>query len=841
MGSLFDISVVLLVIGTLLVVVGVSQPLAVRLRLPPTVLLAVIGVAIGGASALLLQANFLGWPAEVGEAFRNLPIDSEAFIYVFLPLLVFEAGITIDVRRMLQDAAVILLLAIVATIVTNAMIGLALWPVAPVSLVACLLLGAVVSTTDPAAVITIFKDLGAPARLTRLVEGESLLNDAAAIALFAVLLKMLLAGGAPDIGNGLREFTVSFIGGAAFGLLAGRVLLAILPWLRSDRLSEATMTLALPYLVFIAADRSLHVSGVVAVLASALTLSAGGRSRISPHNWSFLIDLWEQLAFWARSLVFVLASILVPKLLTNVGPYDLALVGVLVLAAHLARVFVLFVLLPPLNLFHLTEPVSRPYKLAIIWGGLRGALTLALALAVTENAAIDPDVKRFVAVLATGLVLFTLLVNGTTLRATLRLLGLDRLSPLNQALRDHVLALSRADVGDALRTIAHDHSLSPSALHRVIEPYETSITATAAMDAARPSLTDRDRLAVGLVALANQERALVLAALAERTASPVTVQALLNNAAMLIEAANGGGRLAYQRAARKQLEFPVGFRIAYFIYRHFGIERLLADRLADRFEMLLTTRLAIERLLRFGDDRLRRMFGDRIADLLHGMLVKRLDETAKALDALRRQYPDYAAALETSLLRQSAVREEELRYQTLYDEGLVGRELYDYLKRSLAERETQARPRLDLGLDPRQLISRLDLLAGLDTTQLDRLGKYLRARFAVPAEQIVRKGERGDAVYFIASGAVEVILPDRRLHLGTGEFFGELALLSGRPRQADIVALSYCQFLMLRRADFDRFLEQNPTIRTEINRVATLRTAANREATERAAGSAGEG
>src|SRR5579864_3605268 len=695
-GSMFDIAAILLVIAALLVVVGLTQPLALRLRLPPTVLLAVMGVAIGGTSALLLHANFTGWPVAIGAVFRNLPIDSQAFIYVFLPLLVFEAGITIDVRRMLQDAVVILLLAIVATIVTNAMIGLALWPIAPVSLVACLLLGAAVSTTDPAAVITIFKDLGAPARLTRLVEGESLLNDAAAIALFAVLLKMLLAGGPPDILGGLSEFVVSFIGGALFGGFAGRALLAILPWLRGDRLAEATMTLALPYLVYIAADRSLHVSGVVAVLASALTLSAAGRSLISPRNWSFLIDLWEQLAFWARSLLFVLASILVPKLLTDVGPYDLALVAALVLVAHLARVLVMFVLLPPLEMLRLTAPVDPPYKIAIIWGGLRGALTLALALAVTENPAIDPEVKRFVAVLATGLVLFTLLVNGTTLRATIRLLGLDRLSPLNQALRDHVLALSRADVGDALRTIARDHSLAPSALQRVIEPYETSISAAATMDALRPALTGRDRLTVGLVALANQERALVLAALAERTASPATVQVLLNNAALLIEAANGGGRLAYQRIARKLLEFPPGFRVAYFLYRYFGTERLLAARLADRFEMLLTTRFAIERLLHFSDGRLRRMFGDRIADLLHQMLVLRLDGVATALDALRRQYPDYAATLETALLRQSALREEETRYQALFDEGLIGRELYDHLRRALGQRQTQTRPRLDL-------------------------------------------------------------------------------------------------------------------------------------------------
>jgi len=210
-----------------------------------------------------------------------------------------------------------------------------------------------------------------------------------------------------------------------------------------------------------------------------------------------------------------------------------------------------------------------------------------------------------------------------------------------------------------------------------------------------------------------------------------------------------------------------------------------------------------------------------------------------ALDALRRQYPDYAAALETILLRQSAVREEEARYQTLFDEGLIGRELYDHLTRALSGRRgIEQRPRLDLGLDPRRLISRLDLLASLDGQQLDRLRRLLRARFAVPGERIVRKGERGDAVYFIASGAVEVVLEHRRVPLGTNDFFGELALLTGRVRQADIVALSYCQLLVLRKTEFDRFLKENPSVRDEINRVAEARLAANLDETERTASSA---
>ena len=175
------------------------------------------------------------------------------------------------------------------------------------------------------------------------------------------------------------------------------------------------------------------------------------------------------------------------------------------------------------------------------------------------------------------------------------------------------------------------------------------------------------------------------------------------------------------------------------------------------------------------------------------------------------------------------------RYQALFDEGLIPQELFDDLRRGVtAARAAEPRPRFDIGLDTRRLIERLDLLAALEQAQLDRVAKLLRPRFTVPNERIIRAGDRGDAVFFIASGAVEVRLPARRVRLGSGEFFGEMALLTGRPRQADVVALSYCRLLVLRKADFDRFIAANPDAGAVINRVAQARLAMNRDDRERA-------
>jgi len=823
-----DAALVLLIVAGLLVVVGLSQPLALRLGLPPAVVLAAAGIGIGAFPPL--SAYFVGsQPIDAAAGlFANLPVSSVTFIYVFLPLLVFEAGIATDVRRTIEDAAAILLLAVLATLIATGAVGYALSPLAPVPLAVCLLLGAVVATTDPAAVIAIFREVGAPARLSRLVEGEALLNDAAAIALFVVLLGMVVAGREPAVAAGLGEFATVFAGGALVGFAAGRVLLWIIPRVGDDRLAEATLTLAFAYLAFIAAERLFHVSGIVAVLAAGLTISALGPSRIAPANWSFLAELWEQIAFWARSLIFVLASILVPRFLVDIGWHDVLLLLVLILAAFSSRLFALFVLVPPLERFGLVQRIDASYKLAITWGGLRGALTLVLALAVTENPSIPQEIKRFVAMLATGFVLFTLFVNGTTLRLMIGLFGLDRLSPRDEALRNRILALSYAEVSEAAQQIARTHGLSRLAVERVTAPYEDRIAAENEEEAAMSGLSERDRLAIALVALANQERVLVFAMLGDRSASPPAIQVLLGNADRLADAARNDGRLGYRRASEAALGLPLGFRLAYFLYRRFGITRLLAERLADRLEVLLATRFVVERLYRFTREQVAKLFGERIADITRQVIDRRRAMIADALDALRRQFPDYVTELEARFLRQSTLRQEVSRYQSLFEEGLISQEIYNDLQRSvLAPRAAEQRPRFDLGLDTHQLVKRLDLLAGLDEQQLDRVCRLLRARFAVPGDRIIRTGGRGNAVFFIASGTVEVLLPTRRVKLEGGDFFGEGALLTGRRRQADVVALSYCHLLVLRRADLERFMRANPKAREAIHRVADARTAMN--------------
>ncbi len=503
----------------------------------------------------------------------------------------------------------------------------------------------------------------------------------------------------------------------------------------------------------------------------------------------------------------------------------------LVVAAFAGRAVVLWGLMPFLSGVGLSQRVDNKYKVVILWGGLRGAVTLALALAVTEAASIPHDVQRFIAVLATGFVLFTLLVQGLTLRPLIRVLRLDRLSPADQALRAQVLALSRRRVVDAVRTIGQEYRFDDELIANAVTTYQpTSGDAPLTSDAAQ----DADGAArLGLVALASRERELVLQHFAARTASGRVVEELLEDVDRLIDRTRTRGHGEYVKAAEQTVEFTWQVRLAQILHRRLGIQQPLVDRLADRFERLLVSRIVLEEVAPYIGETLTPLVGERAAETLRGALRQRQQMTDAALEALRAQYGAYSHLLEQRFLNRVALRREDLEYRTLFDERLIGPELFGALGRDLqaARARIERRPHLDLGLDARALVAHVQLLAGLTPDQLDRVARLLRPRLAVPEERLIAAGDRGDAMYFIASGVVAVKGPGQSsgppILLTRGDFFGEMALVLDQPRQADVVALSYCQLLVLERRDFQGLVRSHRAIRTQIERAVADRARMN--------------
>ena len=174
------------------------------------------------------------------------------------------------------------------------------------------------------------------------------------------------------------------------------------------------------------------------------------------------------------------------------------------------------------------------------------------------------------------------------------------------------------------------------------------------------------------------------------------------------------------------------------------------------------------------------MLGAQAADSLAIVLQRRLEAIEKALAALRLQYGEFAEVMQVRYLERAALRIENSEYQRLVDEAVISREVFKDLLRDLDVRWQSAnqRPPLDLKLSPTELLVRLPFFHGLDAAFLESIVPLLRPRFIVPGETIIRKGEKGREMFFLASGAVEVKLASGPRRLGSGDFFGELALLT---------------------------------------------------------------
>lgn len=821
-----DIVLITTVVASLFLVIGVAEPLAERVKLPYSVILAILGILIALGAVFFLRTNITDALNPVAEAILGLPIRSNVFLYVFLPTLLFQATLGMNLRRMLDDWVPILVLAVVAVIVATLSVGYALSWVSGLPLAACLLIGAIVSTTDPSAVVSIFRSISAPRRLARIIEGESLLNDAAAIALFGLFMGFVMLNTPdPELGDAVARFPVLIAGGALTGWVAAHIAIWIMAMFGRQELAIISVSVALPYLAYIGAEQSIGASGVIAVVSAGLTLNLAGPGRLPPQAWGNLRDVWNLLAHWAGALIFILAALLIPRMLEEVRLSDLGLIGVVVLAATAARAVILFGLLPSLTFLRLSPAVDRPYRAAILWGGLRGAVTLALALAVTESLRVPVEVKRLVGILATGFTLFTLIVQGTTLRTMIGWLGLDRLSPIDEAMSRQVVAVALQTVREDIARTTEAYELTHETVRSEAKTFGERLDDAVKAAEDSEDILDRDRVTLGLIALAGFERETILERVRERTISARMADQILSEADRLIEGTHAGGRSGYQRSARRSVAYSRAFRTAVVLHSRLGFSKPLVRLTADRFERLLSQRLILRDLAAFIDGRIRRIHGRRVADLLHELLSRRIESVDTALEGLRLQYPGYAEELERRFIRRTALRLEEREYTAIREDGLIGAEVYTALMQDLAERRNsaEARPTLDIAVQRSELVRQFPLFVDLDEKALKRLGRALKTRYVNAGKVIVPKDNAPKSVVFIASGAVELKTAGQTWRLGRGEMFGQMAILMNRPRRVEVQAIAPSTLLVLDEKRFRSLLSRSSALRNAVRASAEQR------------------
>ncbi len=400
-----DTGHVILLLAGLLLLALVIQPLARRLHLPFTATLVIAGFV---ASEILVGAGI-----DTGVRAGNF---HDLVFFVFLPVLIFESAYTIDARLLLKNLVPILFLAIplmlLSTLITAVLVYAGIAHPSGFPWIAAFLTGALLSATDPVAVVALFRQMGAPERLTVLLEGESLFNDATAIVVFGVIIAMATgSAGAMSYPEAAMHFLRVFFGGALVGTAIGLAFLGITRLLGDD-ITRALATVIAAYLAFVLAESWLHVSGVMAVLVTGLILGQPRGSSDSQQD-GFVHTLWTFNAYVANALVFLLMGVTIT--LDMFSERWLAmLIGIA--GVIVARAAGIFTLVPLLTSITPVEPVPRPYQVVMFWGGLRGAVTLALALSLPTSL----DYWWTIQSIAFGVVLFTLFAQATTTGALLR-------------------------------------------------------------------------------------------------------------------------------------------------------------------------------------------------------------------------------------------------------------------------------------------------------------------------------------------------------------------------------------------------------------------------------------
>ncbi|HHB90873.1 MAG TPA: Na+/H+ antiporter [Anaerolineae bacterium] len=384
----------------LLLLVFVVAMVVHRIRVPYTVALVLVGLALSFQQAIQVE------------------LTPEIILLLFLPPLVFEAALHIDYPTFRKVLTPVLLLAVFGVLITVGIVYGLLQSTGLLDWRAALIFASLIAATDPVAVVSLFKVLGAPRRLATLVESESLFNDATTIVTFHLVLAATLSHGGAETGRdflqAVQQFLLVSLGGMGIGVVAGVLANHIFARV-DDHLIEITLSTIIAYGSYLLAEQ-FHLSGVLAVVFAGMLIGNRSDRNMSPTTRMVLMNFWEYIAFLANSLVFILIGmeVVFPRLEGHL----LALLAVALAAVLLSRAVAVYGLSLVSRVLRNRVPI--PYQHVLFWGGLRGAVSLALALSIPRSFA----GRETILTLTFAVVFFTLLVQATTISALLRRLGL---------------------------------------------------------------------------------------------------------------------------------------------------------------------------------------------------------------------------------------------------------------------------------------------------------------------------------------------------------------------------------------------------------------------------------
>lgn len=451
-----EIVIVLLFIATL---VGIA---ARRFRVPYTLGLVVIGLLI----TLLPQVD--------------IAIQPTLIFALLIPPLIFEGAFHLNFNNLRRDLAVILTFAIPGVILTMAIVGAFVSWGTGIPIIYTLVFGAIVAAIDPVAVIALFRTLGVPKRLQVLLEGESLLNDGTSIVLFGLIISIAITGSEFNLLTSVVDFIRIAGGGISIGLILGFIIAQIINRI-DDYLIETALTTILAFGSFLIAEELFHVSGVLAVVGAGLMTGNVGPAGMSPTTRVVLFNFWEFAAFVANSFIFLLIGLQI-ELSSLYESWQV--IGIAIIAVLIARAVTIY------GLAWVGRDIPFRWQHVLNWGGLRGAISLALALSLPLALG---EARNQLQVMTFGVVIFTLLVQGLTIGPIVRKLGISERSEIKEEYeRRHARAVANQSAFEHLQNMRNSGLISEhtwQTISPLLEQYSQVL-----VDATKEVLTNHPEL-----------------------------------------------------------------------------------------------------------------------------------------------------------------------------------------------------------------------------------------------------------------------------------------------------------------------------------------------------------
>lgn len=407
-----------------LTVGAIFKSLFQRTRIPYTVGLFAIGLSAGIMNRM---GVFHGMPQFSAALDSVANINPDLILYIFLPILIFDAAYELNLhifKKTLTNATLLAAPGLIICMILTAGVLMAISFFVPGyekwTWASALMFGALISATDPVAVVALLHELKTSKRFSTLVDAESLLNDGTGIVCFMLFYGITVWGRNDEL-TPILEFCQVVAGGAILGFIAARLVIWFITRVNSEEMIQNSVIILSAYLVFILAQLYLGISGVIALVAFGLTIAYVGKPRLKPQVNIFMGSFWELLTYIANTLIFIIVGIVIAEKV-DFSWSHCAILLLVYIALNIIRYITIMMLYPIMK--RSGYGLNKKESIILTWGGLRGALGMTLALMVSYTPAIPEEIRSQVLFFTAGTVTLTLCINATTMRWLLNKLGL---------------------------------------------------------------------------------------------------------------------------------------------------------------------------------------------------------------------------------------------------------------------------------------------------------------------------------------------------------------------------------------------------------------------------------